>query len=274
MQVSHEMQVIIRAEIQRIEQEQDVKILYACESGSRAWGFPSLDSDYDVRFVYVHKPEWYLSIFQRRDVIEYPISDQLDVNGWDLIKALNLFRKSNPPLLEWLASPIVYHEAYSLAEQIRQLSPLGFSPRACMYHYLHMAKGNDRGYLQGEMVKSKKYFYVLRPVLACRWIVEKGTIPPMSFHTLVDELLPDGLLKSDIHKLLQRKMSGEELDLEPRIVSIHEFLALEIPQLEQLAGAQVAPAESMDDRLDQLFRDTLSEVWHTSSTIERGLNPL
>jgi len=124
----------IETELQRIEQEEGVKIIYACESGSRAWGFPSKDSDYDVRFIYIRPVEWYLSIFEKRDVIERPIiSDMLDINGWDLKKALNLFRKSNPPLLEWLQSPIVYLEKGSVAEHIRRLSPLTFSrARACI----------------------------------------------------------------------------------------------------------------------------------------------
>jgi predicted nucleotidyltransferase len=101
---------LILEQLEQIEQEEQVTILYACESGSRAWGFPSQDSDYDVRFIYLHKPEWYLSIYDKRDVIERPINNMLDINGWDLRKALNLFRKSNPPLLEWLQSPIQYKE--------------------------------------------------------------------------------------------------------------------------------------------------------------------
>jgi len=158
------MRQVIIEELKRLEREEQVRILYACESGSRAWGFPSRDSDYDVRFVYIRKPEWYLSIFEKRDVIERPISDKLDISGWDLRKALNLYRKSNPPLLEWLQSPIRYYEHSGIAEQLRRLSPLAFSPKSCMYHYLSMARGNYREYLQGERVRIKKYFYVLRPV--------------------------------------------------------------------------------------------------------------
>jgi len=173
-------------ELSKIEQEEEVRILYACESGSRAWGFPSKDSDYDVRFIYVRPESWYLSIFEKRDVIEHPISGMLDINGWDLKKALNLFRKSNPPLLEWLQSPIVYREIPDVTEQIRMISPLTFSPRSCIYHYLHMAKGNYREYLQGEQVKVKKYFYVLRPILACFWIEKRGTMPPIEFERLAD----------------------------------------------------------------------------------------
>jgi uncharacterized protein len=128
--------------LQRIEVEQDVSILYACESGSRAWGFPSADSDYDIRFVYVHPMEWYLSIQEKRDVLEFPICDNLDFNGWDIRKALRLFHKSNPPLLEWLGSPIVYQEKGDFANRLRELSKSYYSPTSCIYHYLHMAQGN------------------------------------------------------------------------------------------------------------------------------------
>jgi len=136
---------IIQA-LQGIAETHDVRILYACESGSRAWGFASQDSDYDVRFIYVRKPEWYLSIDleHKPDVIELPIVDELDVNGWDLRKALQLFRKSTPPLLEWLDSPIVYLENDSAAARLRPLAPTSYSPMACMYHYFKMAKGNIR----------------------------------------------------------------------------------------------------------------------------------
>lgn len=153
--MTEEMKARITTELARIEAEEQVRILYACESGSRAWGFPSRDSDYDVRFIYVRRVDWYLSIYDKRDVIERPISGMLDINGWDLRKALNLFRKSNPPLLEWLRSPIVYKESYSTAEGIRRIFPATFSPRSCMYHYLHMARGNYREYLQGEQVRVK-----------------------------------------------------------------------------------------------------------------------
>ncbi len=116
----------IKLELERIEKENDVKILFAVESGSRAWGFPSKDSDYDVRFVYMHPVEWYLSIHDKRDVIEYPISDDLDISGWDIKKALQLFAKSNPALLEWIRSPIFYSKNSNFPEQLQQMSEKEF----------------------------------------------------------------------------------------------------------------------------------------------------
>lgn len=137
---------VITSRLSGLEKAEVVRVGYAVESGSRAWGFASVDSDYDVRFLYVRKPEWYFSVNveRRRDVIELPIDGDLDINGWDLRKACQLLRKSNPPLLEWLHSPIVYRDRFGLAQKLRDLLPLFFSAKACSYHYLSMAKNNYR----------------------------------------------------------------------------------------------------------------------------------
>lgn len=252
----------INEQLNRIEKEEHVRILYACESGSRAWGFPSQDSDYDVRFIYVRQPDWYLSIFDKRDVIERPISENLDISGWDLRKTLNLYLKSNPPLLEWLQSPIQYASHGSAANQLRAISPLTFNPKSCMFHYLSMARGNYRMYLQGEQVRIKKYFYVLRPVLACEWIETYGTMPPMEFDVLVDRFIPkDGELRQVLGQLLARKRSGEELDYEPKLNPINSYLEERLQHLEQSAAQLKSGERKLGDRLDNLFRSSLREIW-------------
>ncbi|MGG3469890.1 nucleotidyltransferase domain-containing protein [Neobacillus pocheonensis] len=248
-------------EIRRIEEQFDVKVCYAVESGSRAWGFPSKDSDYDVRFIYVHKKEWYLSIDQKRDVIELPINDLLDINGWELRKALRLFKKSNPPLMEWLHSGIVYYQAFSLVDKMKEIQNKVFLPQSALYHYLNMAKGNFRDYLQGEHVKIKKYFYVLRPVLACKWIEKYNTVPPIEFHELVEDLLEEGILKQEVQTLLDRKMRGDELNLEPKVGVINEFLEREIVRLEEYTRTLVVSKEDVTPMLDELFKNILEEVW-------------
>ena len=178
-------------ELRRIEQAYDVRVLYACESGSRAWGFASQDSDYDVRFIYVHSRNWYLSIEDRRDVIEEPISDSLDLSGWELRKTLRLLRKSNPPLLEWLKSPVVYAWDEAFVSDFKQLADEYYSPARCFQHYLHMALGNARDYLKHDQVCMKKYLYVLRPLLACRWIERNMGQVPMLFDELVEGIVED-----------------------------------------------------------------------------------
>lgn len=215
-----------------IEREEGVRILFACESGSRAWGFASSDSDFDVRFIYAHPRDWYLTVERRRDVIERPISDDLDLSGWDLLKALRLFRNSNPPLLEWLVSPLVYRESGPTAGRLREIAARRFSPRACAHHYLHMARGNAREYLRGEEVWTKKYLYVLRPLLAVLWLeADKGMVP-MEFAALAEGVVPQGALREAIADLVDRKRAGLELSRGPRIPAISDFIDSELARLE------------------------------------------
>ncbi len=214
-------QTIIR-KLREIEQNEHVRILLAVESGSRAWGFPSSDTDYDVRFIYIRQKEDYLRLEKTRDVIELPLDDVLDINGWDLQKTLRLFHKSNPTLFEWFSSPIVYMET-PFAETFRSMMGNFFSVKRSLYHYIHMAEKNRREYLEGEMVKVKKYFYVLRPVLACRWILEKKTPPPMLFSELMKAELPDSL-QEEVDKLLKLKQHSPEVKMIEKVDKINVYL--------------------------------------------------
>ncbi len=245
-----------------IEAEHGVRIVYAVESGSRAWGFPSRDSDFDVRFVYVHPVEHYLSIAleNKRDVIETPLVGEWDVNGWDLRKALQLMLKSNPPLCEWLDSHIVYRELGSVAASMREVLPRVFNPIAAHFHYLHMAQGNFREFLRGERVRQKKYFYVLRPLLACRFIERDLGVVPTAFETLVKATLEDASLKAAIAELVERKRDGVELGEGPRIPAISAFIEAELVRQEQRTPARPPPTVGTAE-LDQLFRSALAEVW-------------
>jgi predicted nucleotidyltransferase len=251
---------LIRLRLGEIESRENVRLVYACESGSRAWGFPSADSDYDIRFIYIHPVEWYLSIGDRRDVIEPPSDGLLDINGWDIRKALKLFRKSNPPLYEWLYSPIVYQERFDAVSKLRELAKIYYSPAACIYHYLHMAQGNFRQYLRGEQVWLKKYFYVLRPLLAINWIERGYGVAPTSFGVLVDRLVTDQPLRSEITRLIEFKQKGIELDHGPRISVISEFIESEINRLESIRVNNVGTTAPVEE-LDRVFQDTLAAAW-------------
>lgn len=252
----------IVARLDRVEAEEGVRILLAVESGSRAWGFPSRDSDYDVRLVYVHAQDWYLSVDadRRRDVIERPIADEIDLAGWDARKAFRLFAKSNPPLLEWLSSPILYRERLDFRNRLRALLPTYYAPTASLYHYLHMANGNYRDYVRGPVVWLKKYFYILRPLLAIRWI-EQGRGPvPMLFTDLLVTVEAQPPLIEAIRVLRDRKMSGEELDRGPAIPVISDFCESELARLRDLhpERAFVSPGYGP---LSDLFRSFLTEAW-------------
>jgi predicted nucleotidyltransferase len=244
------MKEIILEKLKAIEEQSDVTILYACESGSRAWGFASPDSDYDVRFIYAHKRDYYLSIDEQRDVIEVPINKVLDINGWELRKALRLFRKSNAPLYEWLQSPIVYQADNLFASELRSLIPVYFSARAGMHHYLSMAKGVLESELSDEKVKLKKYFYALRPVLAATWIAEAGEAPPMSFGEL-RTLMPENLNKI-AEGLLEIKSKVDESFLIDKYSELNDFVAESVRKCEERVPTVGRPTELT--ALNDLFK--------------------
>jgi hypothetical protein len=249
------MQQIIAAKLEEIEKAENVKILYCAESGSRAWGFASPDSDYDVRFIYARRKEYYLRLDKTRDVIEWQLDDVLDINGWDIQKALRLLHTSNPTLFEWNASPIVYRttEAWKkIAENIGRF----FIPKAGVYHYLNAAKSNYREYLKGETVKLKKYFYVLRPLLACRWILAKGTPPPVPFQTLKEEFL-DTPLKAAVDRLLDIKMHSPETNEGKRIDELNDYIDRSFAEVERELNDLPNERKENWEELDRLFLSVL-----------------
>jgi uncharacterized protein len=255
------MKTEIQKELKKIEEELDVKILYAIESGSRAWGFPSKNSDWDVRFIYVHKLDWYLSIdLKKKDSFDLILPNDIDLSGWELRKTLQLFSKSNPALMEWLRSPIEYYKSYSTIDKLREMSQVFFNPKACLYHYLNMAKVNHHKYLRDEKVKIKKYFYVLRPLLACMWIEKTGKMAPMEFDILVESQVGDAELKQEIKQLQARKMSGEELDIEYQIGVIHSFIEEKLEYFTNYLANFDHTIKPDTELLDQLFRETLDEI--------------
>lgn len=249
------MEGLIKEKLNEIEQRENCRILLAVESGSRAWGFASPDSDYDVRFIYVRPKENYLRLEQVRDVIELPINDELDINGWDVSKALKLLHKSNPTVFEWFSSPIVY-KTTDFAERFKPIMLRYFSSKSGLWHYLHMAEGNYREYLKGDMVKAKKYFYVLRPILACRWILEKGTPPPMLFSELMESQLPD-YLEETVQDLLELKINSPEIKLIPRIDILNDYMDRSITEVkEQIEQLPKETAHGWKE-LDELFLSVL-----------------
>jgi len=204
------MQQEIEQSLVAQSQYHNVEILYACEAGSRAWGFPSPDSDYDVRFIYIHDTDWYLSVFAQRDVIEQPINDLLDISGWDLRKTLLLLYKSNASLLEWLFSPIQYRQKSTVLSALQDLAKLTFQPLSVFHHYLAMAKKAWDAVLDQEIVSLKKYFYTLRALLCCEWISSEKTIPPVRFQSIVDHYYPAGEFREAMLELYGLKLQQNE----------------------------------------------------------------
>lgn len=250
------MNSVIIDKLLAIEDEHKVKILYACESGSRAWGFASPDSDYDVRFIYARPMNDYLSIRERKDVIELPVNEVLDISGWDLRKALGLFNKSNASLYEWLQSPIIYREQGNVREDLMQLSADFYSGRAGCHHYISMARNTFEFDLQAEKVKMKKYFYALRPLLAALWIIEKRTVPPMEFIYL-RKLIEDKQWHTVIDNLLEKKKVADEKELISPIPLLQQWITAMLTYCQERSSEIIAVQHDIAP-LDVLFRKYIS----------------
>ena len=233
--------------LDRIEQQHNITILWACESGSRAWGFASPDSDYDVRFIYAHKPSAYIRVFDKRDVIEEPIDGLLDINGWDIKKALGLLRKSNPALMEWLSSPIIYKQ-HAAIQPLTELAKDAFLPISSCHHYLSMARQDINKLVIGSDIRLKKYLYMFRALLAAQWVIEHGTQPPMRFQELVQRFLPSGDIKEQIDELLHLKTNVLESEMIPAQEDLDQYLLALYGRLEkQIPAPLSAPnTESFD----------------------------
>ena len=247
-------------ELLRIERQNNVRILLAVESGSRAWGFASPDSDYDVRFVYAHERDWYLSIFEDRDVIEEMLPDRLDISGWDLRKSLRLFSKCNLALNEWLGSPIVYSEAPGFRERFLTMIPHYFNPIGAMHHYRSMADRAITEHLTDGQIAIKKLFYVLRPLLACRWILHTTAQPPTEFEKLTLPAWVTAEQKAWIASLLEQKSVAAEA----HTVTLDEDWATrirsELDRYESETGALPVHRESDATELDRFFRDFVATI--------------
>ncbi|HAS39761.1 MAG TPA: nucleotidyltransferase [Microscillaceae bacterium] len=249
------MHTTIQNELAKIEESQDIEILYACESGSRAWGFPSPDSDYDVRFIYRHAREKYLSIHPPEDNINLFITKDLDFNGWEIRKALHLFGKSNVSLYEWMQSDMVYQQKTDFVILLRELAPQYFSPRAAVHHYLGIARNTFEGALQEPEVKIKKYFYALRTILSACWIVQHQEIPPLQFQKLLP-LINDSKLMAIIEDLLSQKTQAKEGETIAPEPYVDQFIKDEIKKCEQAVN-QFEKVRPDWEPLNALFRETL-----------------
>ncbi len=212
MSIENDIQNSIQNHLNAIEQQHAVTLLYVIESGSRAWGFPSPDSDYDVRFIYAHAKDWYLQLTPERDVIEVPINPLLDINGWDIRKAMNLANGGNTIVHEWLNSPLVYRQHPQLASGLRAQLGKTFNAIAAYHHYYSMAKGMADA-MQAEQIKLKRFFYFCRTTLSAHWIREKHSMPPIEFKQLLAGLTDDAAINAAFAALIRAKASMTEAEV-------------------------------------------------------------
>jgi hypothetical protein len=248
----------ILKKLDNIEQTHCVKIIYACESGSRAWGFPSIDSDYDVRFIYAHPNDWYLSIAEKRDVIEMPINEELDISGWDIRKSLQLLRKSNSPLLEWLSSPIVYKNVEAAVIPFCELSKRAFLPESSCHHYLSVARSSIAKFQNEQDVKIKSYLYAARTILCSKWIIERMNQPPMRIQDLLKEFLPTGKIRQFVDKLINLKGNDSESTKIKRSVHFEDYMNVKFKSLD--AKIPKNPNKIPIKEFDSVFKDILEQI--------------
>jgi uncharacterized protein len=255
--------------IYHIEKDFSVKVLLACESGSRAWGVSTQTSDYDIRFLYIHHFDWYLSIDTKRDVIEIPKMDsismpvhpQIDITGWEITKALRLFRKSNPPLLEWIHSNTVYYNAYKTLEKMNEMSGSIFSPMVCMLHYLNMAKSNFKDIQKEKEMNVKLYLNVIRPLLSAKWLGKYNAFPPNEYYSLLEGLCLEEKFEYQIKQLMNLKMLGVTQQVPIQLEEVNQYIVAELDILESIVKGLSNKQEDPTPLLDHYFREMLKVVW-------------
>ncbi len=258
----------IKEELKRIEKQEDIAILFACESGSRGWGFSSPDSDYDVRFIYIKPINGYLSIDKKKDFIEIPISDNLDINGWDIKKVLTSVYSSNAAVFEWLQSPIIYKSFQNFRIDLFKLSSEFFSPKKSMRHYLGITKKSYSN-REGDKIKVKKYFYILRPLLAAMWIAKYNKIPPMEFHTLLKQIENRKGLLGKIENLLEIKKTSLEGDNISLVPEVEEFIKKEFERCENIAD-NMSDCKKSAEKLNLFFREILKRCGKSNEIKRSG----
>lgn len=257
--VSNTMRTTISDRLAQIEAEEDVRILLAVESGSRAWGFHSPDSDYDVRFIYTRPIAWHYRLGKKRDVIERPIDDELDLSGWELSKALTLTLGSNAVVAEWLQSPIVYRSEPEAVDRLTDFAHTALERKSVTWHYVNLAQRQiDRLYDDQGRVRIKRYFYVLRPVLALRWMrLACEPMPPMHMDALRAGANLDAATSDALDHLTEQKMAAKERGT---LSSVSPALETLVSQEMELARKWLAKAPRTEnphllDRASQLHYD-------------------
>jgi uncharacterized protein len=254
--ITDEARAHITAKLDAVAAEDGLRILYAAESGSRAWGFASPDSDYDVRFIYARERDWYVSLWEERDVIERPLdARRVDLSGWDIRKALRLLLKSNPVLYEWLVSPIAYVDG-RLHPELKALFEAHASPRALAHHYWSIARGQWRGEVAGKaQVRIKKYLYIVRPLLSLAWVAEQKSPPPMSIGDLMARSMLSAEVRAAVESLLAEKRVAPELGTRPPIAEIDRWAVVELERLHpERLDLPSEPRRDIRGEADRLYR--------------------
>lgn len=260
--IDRQIEAQILKTLDQIEKEHDVKILHAIESGSRAWGFHSPNSDYDVRFFYVHKRDWYLSVYEGRDVIELPINETYDVSGWDLKKALHLALKSNAVVTEWLKSPVQYKTNEKFTHEFSEFCRKAYNHKALSYHYINLGMRQiDQSWRTSETTKIKKYFYMLRPAFALRWMEQNtcnAQMIPMNIQELMQQSSVPEEIKACVNDLIDKKRQCEEQAITQKIKILDDFVLAQYEASKTQVDKMPKAETSNTERADHFFRNWIT----------------
>lgn len=247
----------ITRRLRAVETERGLKVLFACESGSWAWGFASTDSDFDVRFIYTMPVESYLQLRPPKDAFDMHMDGDYDLAGWDIRKTAELLRKSNPPLLEWLDSPIMYEADDRITPRLIDLRETYFDPKKTAYHYLSLAAGIWKKYLADDPTpKRKKYLYILRPLACIRYIQLHNTQPPTLFDAVLEAIDWPVEAMDAVNRLVASKRAAEELGQMPADPVFSRYIPQWLGEAERIAEA-LPTNDAPTDELDKLIWDSL-----------------
>ena len=255
--MSNTIQEQIQQKLDDLQLQKGCHLLLAVESGSRAWGYASADSDYDVRCIYYFPRDRYLAVRLPRDTVEWELNEVFDINGWELRKSLGLALKSNLTVYEWVDSPIVYRTS-PWHEEFRHVLGKVLRPRMLASRYLGMAAGTIHRYLMREQVPYKQYFYALRPLLAARWAMQERKPAPVPFADL-RYLLPDDM-QSVTDELLVLRNSSSEKAVGPAHPAADAFIAHELAALDTMLASMPEEPEPDTAPLDDFFRRVVSNA--------------
>ncbi len=263
MQVQ-DIQNNIMLKLQEIENENGIKIILAVESGSRAWEMASNDSDFDVRFVYVRPDKDYLRLNNIKDMIDWQLDEVYDINGWDLKKFLQHLYKSNAVVFEWLSSNIIYLES-DFAQNLRRTSKDYFQAKNCVYHYWHLADKMFKIIKDEPKVRLKQYLYIIRPIMAAKWILNKNDIPPIELPILLDAIT-DSKVSNLVARLLQEKLHSNEKDVTLHNEVLDEYIINSLKFIK--AKADVMKKENPNwDALNLLFYNAVYDFYPPTNAI-------
>lgn len=226
------MKELIKNKIEQLKAEKGIEVLFAAESGSRAWGFESPDSDYDVRLIYTFPRTRYIQVETVLEDINLPVDENLiDLSAWELRKAARLVSiKSNASPFEWIQSPIIYGEVEGFREEFSQVIKSYFQPSLMVYHYLGLAKGTYFKFLQGDQIQIKKYFYALRPILCALWILERNEVAPLVFDEVRTILREETVIEA-IEALLNEKERADEGHLIAADSTLQNFIVTSLEHI-------------------------------------------